>query len=121
MWEAIVVVTATFGVIAAGAASWASLSPQPSRAVAPVDLDARALARHEQARVEIQTIERVTRQLMRAATTAELSGNSVVPAPPSTSRVTNATGGFVWRPSDLAGTSTSDAQVTFYVPLRSDA
>lgn len=122
MWEAIVVIAATFGVIAAGIAlSWASASPQPSRAVALVDPDACALARHEQARMEIQTIERVTRQLMRAAATAELSGNSVVPAPPSASRVTNATGGFAWRPSDLAGTSTSDAQVIFYVPLRSDA
>lgn len=121
MWGAIVVAT-TFGVIAAAVALlWASTSTRPSRAVALLDPDVRGLARHEQARVEIQTIERVTRQLMRAAAASGDCPQPSVARVQQTIGVTPtffgelATGpGFAWSPDSVASSSSSAGTVTFF-------
>jgi hypothetical protein len=118
MSAAIVVFAAILGVAAGIGLSWAWLAVQPSRAVALPDPEMQALARHEQARAEIQTIERVTRQLMRAAASsgAPSPGAATPQAPPGTPThigELSAEPGFAWSPDPVAGSSSSAGCVRF--------
>lgn len=121
MWEAIVVVAVTFGVIGAGIALlWASLSPQPSHAVALVDPDACVLAHHEHARVEMQAIERVTRQLMRAAAHCGEPPGAVLNMRRTTGVASTWSSNpavepsFAWSPDPVASSSTAAGSVTSF-------